>query len=402
VVAVSLVTASGNRINHRSLDLQIIWDDIKGVAPPRSEDHPVERLLSWAKVLTGNDSLKSIDRGEDRIQIVESLAHWLEVWEADNTLAKFDMLPDEHLNTAVWKLASGLKRTFGATAEAIASLKKEEGTLVECLGTISELFNDSEAEHDLKTEELAMLNKHVLLSIGRGQMLTYIASADWTGDENVDSLRRELLRQLQGGGVALNGRNDRVTSLWNQYRELYAAHFGAKHAEAMSATLDRQVLKDVVSSELWSAFRGIAELPLTDRRSVTQTEDILRKIRSGGCTADPTTELMARPVCACGNGTDDLDEVSQLPSQLRKTIEHTMEQFRSTVLQRKEDLKAASRGVPGANIDFIIDSLEASKGFPRFSANELRTLSTVCGRMQSSLPTSEAVETEAEIELLSF
>jgi hypothetical protein len=104
------VTASGNRINHRSLDLQIIWDDIQGIATPRTEDYSIERLLSWAKVLTGNELLKSVDRSEDRKQIVESLAHWLETWEADNTLARFDALPDEQLNTAVWKLAAGLKR----------------------------------------------------------------------------------------------------------------------------------------------------------------------------------------------------------------------------------------------------------------------------------------------------
>ncbi|MBV9242892.1 MAG: hypothetical protein JO314_12885 [Acidobacteria bacterium] len=36
------VTASGNRINHRSLDLQIIWDDIQGIASPRSEEYPLE------------------------------------------------------------------------------------------------------------------------------------------------------------------------------------------------------------------------------------------------------------------------------------------------------------------------------------------------------------------------
>ena len=396
------VTASGNRINHRSLDLQIIWDDIQGIAPPRSEDYSVDRLLSWAKVLTGNQSLKSVDRSEDRVLIVESLADWLEAWEADNTIARFDVLPDEQLNTAVWKLAAGLKRTFGATAEAIASLKREESTLVECLQAIAELFNDSEADHDLKTEELAILNKYVLLSAGRSEMLTYIASADWTGDEFVDSLRRELLALLIGGGVALNGRNDRISELWTQYRELYATHFAAKHVEVMSAAADTQVLKDVMASELWSAFRGIAELPLVDRRFAVQAENIIRQMRSGGCTADAAQELVIRPVCACGNGLNDLDQMARLPSTLRATIEQTMEQFRGKVRQQKQALIGAGKELPGANIEFIIDSLEASKGFPRFTANELRTLADVCSQTPSPVESASTAETRAEVELLSF
>jgi hypothetical protein len=396
------VTASGNRINHRSLDLQIIWDDIQGIAQPRSEDYPIERLLSWAKVLTGNNSLRSIDRGEDRAQIVESLALWLETWEADNTLAKFDLLPDEQLNTAVWKLASGLKRTFGATADAIASLKKDETTIVECLRTIAELFNDSEADHDLKTEELAILNKYVLLSAGRGQIATYIASADWTGDPVVDSLRRELLALLVGGGVALNGTNDRVTELWNQYRELYAAHFTAKHTEVMAAGSNRRALEDVMASELWSAFRAIAELPLVERHFVVRAEDMIRQMRSGGCRADAEIELFARPLCACGNGLNDLEGVLQLPSALRQTVEQTMEQFRSNIRSQKSSLIAAASDLPGANIEFIIDSVETSEGFPKFSAIELRTLAAVCAQTPPRSESVLEVESEAELAVLSL
>jgi len=352
--------------------------------------------------LTGNNSLRSIDRGEDRAQIVESLAHWLETWEADNTVAKFDLLPDEQLNTAVWKLASGLKRTFGATAEAIASVKKEETTLVECLRTIAELFNDSEADHDLKTEELAILNKYVLLSAGRSQMSAYVASADWTGDAVVDSLRRELLALLVGGGVALNGTNDRIAELWNQYRELYAAHFAAKHAEVMAAGSNSRALEDVMSSDLWLAFRGIAELPLVDRKFVVQADDIIRQMRSGGCKADAETELVGRPFCACGNGLNDLDAVSQLPSALKQNLEQTMEQFRSNIRRRRGELIAAASALPGANIEFIIDTVETSQGFPKFSASELRTLAAVCAQTRPRSEPALGVETEAELAVLSL
>jgi hypothetical protein len=394
------VTASGNRINHRSLDLQIIWDDIQGIATPRTEDYSIERLLSWAKVLTGNELLKSVDRSEDRRQIVESLAHWLETWEADNTLARFDALPDEQLNTAVWKLAAGLKRTFGATSDTIASLLKDEITLVDCLKTIAEHFNDSESDHDLKTEELAILNKYVLLSATRSQMLAYVASADWTGDEAVDSVRRELLQLLMGGGVALNGKNDRVEELWNQYREHYSANFVAKHAEVMDAASDAQILRDIVASELWSAFRGIAELPGVDRRLVVRADDILRHIRSGGCTTDVASQLAVRSICACGNGLNDLSDVGGRPSVLRQTIEQAMEQFRANVIGQKAGLIAVATA--GSDIDLIIEGLEANTGFPRLGASELRTLATAFSGLKGDSFAAPPVEAEPDLALLSF
>ncbi|MFL6375692.1 MAG: hypothetical protein ACJ73D_13575 [Pyrinomonadaceae bacterium] len=397
------VTASGNRINHRSLDLQIIWDDIQGIATPRSEDFAVERLLSWAKVLTGNNALTSIDRGEDRRQIVESLAHWLETWEADNTLVKFDLLPDEQLNTAVWKLAAGLKRTFGAAADTIRSLVQEETTLVECLKAIAEQFNDSEADHELKTEELAILNKYVLLSAGRGQMLTYIASTDWTGDDAIDSIRRELLDLAIGGGVALNGKNDRIAELWVRYLDLYSAHFAAKHSEVMASAADTQVLRDVMSSDLWSAFRGLADLPLIGRQLIADADDTVRRIRGGGCTADAAMELTARPVCTCGNGLKDLDQVAELPSALRKTIESGIAEFRTNVVLNKDRLiQGAARTSPGPNIGFLIDSLEKAQGFPRLDGADILLLKRSCSAvlLATSIPDADVVD--AEIELLTL
>ncbi|MEO7659249.1 MAG: hypothetical protein ABIV48_06510, partial [Pyrinomonadaceae bacterium] len=92
------VTSNGNRINHRSLDLQIIWDDIIGIARPLNEAYAPERLLSWAKLLTGNSEIKSLDRTEDRLLIIDSLSKWLESWKNGRVLAEFDALPDEILS----------------------------------------------------------------------------------------------------------------------------------------------------------------------------------------------------------------------------------------------------------------------------------------------------------------
>ncbi|HTH50313.1 MAG TPA: hypothetical protein VL501_00170 [Pyrinomonadaceae bacterium] len=399
------VTASGNRINHRSLDLQIIWDDIEGIAPPQTEEYGVDRLLSWAKVLTGNQSLKSIDRGEDRAQIVDSLRQWLSDWNADNTLAKFDTLPEEQLNTAVWRLASGLKRTFGAAAGAIESLLKEEITLVECLRSIAVMFSDSEADYELKTDDLAVLNKYVIVSGRRGQMLTYVAATDWTGDEAIDSLRRELLGHLVGGGVALNGTNDRNDELWTKYRELYAAHYSQKHQEAADVAAGGEAARDLRGSEMWNAFVSVSELPLVDPRLRVEAEDLMSELRAGGCDANAGIVLSDRPVCVCGKGITDLQRASELPSRLTSLIERGLREFGSNVMQHRREIVERGRRMPGSNIEFVVDSFSDNKGFPRLTAAEIRSLSDACRHLRpagSPGELSDITELDAEFALMSL
>ena len=50
---IEFVTTRGDRINRRSLDLKIIWDDIEGIAKPSAELYPTERLTQWAKFSRG-------------------------------------------------------------------------------------------------------------------------------------------------------------------------------------------------------------------------------------------------------------------------------------------------------------------------------------------------------------
>jgi hypothetical protein len=203
-----------------------------------------------------------------------------------------------------------------------------------------------------------------------------------------------------GGGVALNGKNDRVEELWNQYRERYAVNFVAKHTEVMDAASDAQILRDIVASELWSAFRGIAELPIVDRRLVVRADDIVRQIRSGGCTADVASRLAERAVCSCGNGLNDLSDVGGRPSMLRQTIEQAIEQFRTSVISQKAGLIAVATA--GSNIDLIIEGLETNSGFPRLGASELRTLATAFSGLSGDSFAAPPVESEPELALLSF
>src|SRR5690606_20158933 len=57
---IEFVTSKGDRINHRSLDLSIIWDDIVAVALPAETAYSSKKLVRWASIMAGAE-LTNID-----------------------------------------------------------------------------------------------------------------------------------------------------------------------------------------------------------------------------------------------------------------------------------------------------------------------------------------------------
>ena len=80
----------------------------------------------------------------------------------------------------------------------------------------------------------------------------------------------------------------------------------------------------------------------------------------------------------------------------------SLEQFRGNVLRNKAELIDAGSTMPGSNIEFMIDSLETSTGFPRFSASELRMLAAACARQRGDAVRPVPAESEVEPALLSL
>ena len=99
---IEFVTTKGDRINRRSLDLKIIWDDIMGISKPTSIVYSNEKLTNWAKILTGTDTFHSIENPEDRELVRATLANWLSDWNDARLLNRFNDLPDEIFNTKIW------------------------------------------------------------------------------------------------------------------------------------------------------------------------------------------------------------------------------------------------------------------------------------------------------------
>jgi hypothetical protein len=400
------VTKSGNRINHRSLDLQIIWNDIEGIARPKAESFSGDQLLSWGRFLTGNNELSSLDKEDDRQKIVDTLANWHVEWKTNRTLANFDSLPDEFLNTTIWRLAMGLKRSFGAAATIIEAYLGEKLSLEDCLRNVADLFNDSEEEYERERKELDELARYITLS-ERGQAaFYYVSSSEWTGVAEIDEIRRELLTMLTSSSISFNTENSRFDELWTRFQELYSAHYVEKHDVAMNVFASGQTLKDMIASEIWSTFQVITELPLIDRRYAENATTLIREIRAAVCKANVREQLLIKPVCTCTNQFEDLDRLMQLFDELRNVVEHAMESFKKLMLDNKETIiSTGNNKFPGSNIEFMLDGFANADKFPSVSAADLRLLKIVFSDlpiqaeiMMEHVPSDDVIEAVLEAE----
>ncbi|HTK39225.1 MAG TPA: hypothetical protein VL325_12095, partial [Pyrinomonadaceae bacterium] len=157
---IEFVTTKGDRINRRSLDLKIIWGDIVSVARPAGKAYKGDKLTHWATALTGKQ--KFAPRGADgNDEIRDAFTDWLMDWRERRVLERFNALPDETLNTRIWRLSMHAMNSFGVVAYAINSVMENSMTIDECLHRISDAFSDSKDELQRRSEELIKLEDFI-------------------------------------------------------------------------------------------------------------------------------------------------------------------------------------------------------------------------------------------------
>ena len=153
---IEFITTKGDRINRRSLDLKIIWGDINGVSRPAGRSYSGEKLTHWLAILTGNDAIKNTG---DTQAIRDSLEAWLADWKNRSVLERFNELPDELLNTKIWRLTMHAKNSFGSVAETVTAILENTMSIDEALHRISDAFSDSKEEFQRRTQELTTIDE---------------------------------------------------------------------------------------------------------------------------------------------------------------------------------------------------------------------------------------------------
>ena len=377
------VTSSGNRINHRSLDLQIIWDDIVGVAKPLNELYSLERLLSWAKLITGNAGIKSLDRPEDRHLITDSLSGWLGGWKQSRIIDDFDALPDESINSAIWRTAANLRKSFGAMSDIIEEFIKNGLPLDKCLQLIADLFSDSEAEFEKKKTDLRVLREFTASVAKRAEISKYLSLCEVTSDPELESARLVLLEAL--GSCHTNGSvsgKDDVEILWTDFWELYSRHYAEKHDSVMTALGSGEKLREIIRSDQWCIFETFSSVSWLDRGYFSRAKSLIRDMRQTYCDAMNGEVLASKPYCSCSFSLSDTQRIADLPGQLTITVSNGLEAYRKGFAANAKSLIAsADSDAMRTSIKTILTGITNAATFPSLSGQEIRLLRLAAERL---------------------
>lgn len=369
------VTSSGNRISHRSLDLQIIWDDIVGLAKPLYDQYSPQRLLVWAKLVTGNAAIRSVEKSEDRLVVIDSLTGWLAGWRESKILSSFDALPDEYLNASIWRTASSLRKSFGAVAETVDLLVRGEITLDECLQSIGDLFSDSEKEFETKKADLTVLREYTEGLARRDEIGRYLALCETTRDPGVEGARKTLLGVIDSQKFATLADRAEVESYWQTFRESYSNYYQEKHDLVIDSFAGGNTLAEILRSGTWSVFESVANNPWFDQRYFTKARDLIREIRQLSCRANVKEALAEKPFCICSFSLSRYDRQAALPDELKHVVATGLDAFRTKLREGAAQLiAAADDGAASAVLGALIKRFNGEKEFPDLTSQDIRLL----------------------------
>lgn len=297
---IELVTTTGDRITHRTLDRALRWNEIAGVARAATLLHSAGQLTAWASLLTDRPQLATISSPEARAVVREALSVWLEDWRGRRLLEKFDALPDEGLILSAWELAVAVRKSFESAAESIEALLSDHITLEEALQRIADDFGDS-------TEGFAERGRQLAQFVGfteglkeREQARTYLSLAEPTTEEEIESARRELLMLTDDVKSLFDANSrERFQLLWHEFQARYREHYAAAHAAAFTTSMNQQAVLALLRGDDWREFEALSQLTIVNRTYWDKATDLIDRARAVRCQLPVDQLLLERPYCAC-------------------------------------------------------------------------------------------------------
>jgi hypothetical protein len=297
---IELVTTTGDRITHRTLDRALRWNEIAGVARAATLLHSAGQLTAWASLLTDRPQLATISSPEARAVVREALSVWLEEWRARKLLEKFDALPDEGLILSAWELSVAVRKSFESAAESIEALLSGNITLEEALQRIADDFGDSTEGFAERQRQLAQFVGFTEGLVEREQARTYLALAEPTTEEEIESARRELLMLADDARSLFDANSrERFQLLWREFQARYIEHYAAAHTSAFATNVNQQEVLALLRGNEWQEFEALSQLTIVNRNYWDKATDLIDRARAARCLLPVDQLLMDRPYCAC-------------------------------------------------------------------------------------------------------
>lgn len=377
------VTASGNRINWRSLDLQIIWNDIVGLAAPEAEVYSSDRLLHWASAVTGNIAARSLNKASDRSDLTKELSSWLTKWQ-DNDLSKqFEALPDENLNSRIWRRAANLKRSFGTIAESVSELIQDKMPVDQCLVSVADTFSDSDAEFAARSRDLTVVQEYLRDVNTLDKVCEYLARAESTDNLELEQMREKLAQIIDDGRIMSSASsNEEITDLFDRYQRLYSDLYIRNHDSIMNSTEVGDNCSELMRTDDWFEFENLSRLGIFDDSHMSKTRALTRELNQFKCNFDTGELLKDQANCNCSFSFSRMRFWKLLPGELSQTIRAGLESYRKAMYVEKQSFIDALSSFDGdrknKGLEPVVTELLAKANndgeFCRFSAEELHIL----------------------------
>lgn len=336
---IEFVTTKGDRINRRSLDLKIIWDDIEGISLPAAAAYTTERLTLWAKLASGAGAITSITNDADIESVREGLKRWHSEWFASRLLERFAELPDEILNTKMWRLSTLAEKSFGSVATTVGSVLDGSIVIEEGLQRIADAFSDSQDEFFARSKELTILEDFITGTNQRAQINSYLAVCEATEDPVVEDLRDKLYFALeQGTHDPSQLANREVDNIWRLFHARFTEYFGARHDQVMRSHHLQERFDEIMRSDEWWEFDNLSRLPVSPQVYRREARRLCGRFREVDCRFAVREMLKTHPFCACSFSLAQFSDWENLPSEIEQTVERGRLAFRKILFSLRETL----------------------------------------------------------------
>jgi hypothetical protein len=272
----------------------------------------------------------------------------------------------------VWKAEAEVRKSFGRAAAALEAEAAGKVSLDEALARVAEAFRNSHAIFGRRTRTLEDLCAFVETVAARERVRAYLAAAEPTGVDEIETARRELQNLAHDSNNFLDAeRRERFERLWREFRARYGEHYAAAHDKTVGAGGARASLQDLRRTARWREFESLARLPVVSIQVWRQAETLLRSSDGVRCRLDVRRLLAGRPACACRFRLSRAAEVEELPQELEALMERGLAVYRRTLLML------------GTTLAISLDALARRGGTEAEEAKRARHLSTafVQGRL---------------------
>lgn len=403
---IEFVTSKGDRINRRSLDLKIIWDDIVGIAKPTGVTYGSKRLTEWAKILTDANNFQSIDIPEDQIAIKNAFENWLKTWESKKVLERFEELPDEIFNTKIWRLATNSQKTFKVVAATLREVLAETVSIEEGLYRIADAFSDSDEVFANATNDFTVLEDFIESVDNRREIWTYLAVCGATENKDLEILRERLLKVIDN--IYFNPDktlHSEMKGLWEEFHARFSEYFTINHDAVMKSHLLQEKYDEIRRSDEWWEFENLSAIPVFPRTFWNKTNELCRQFKELNCRFDVREMLKTHPFCACSFNLAQADEWESLPQTLEENILRGREFYRQ-VLQKLstilipliEDVaKKETSGEFAESAAKLVQVLRNKAEIPLLHNNDLIILQKIFTEIHPSLFSEMEISLEGDL-----